>query len=69
MNKKINIRLKDDLYERIKAREHDFGAIGMSESVRRLILVALHLTEEMGQNEKLRIAMEVLLSQKKESQS
>jgi hypothetical protein len=69
MNKKINIRLKDDLYERIKAREHDFGAIGMSESVRRLILVALHLTEEMEQNEKLRIAMEVLLSQKKESQS
>lgn len=69
MNKKINIRLKDDLYERIKEREHDFGAIGMSESVRRLILVALHLTEEMEQNEKLRIAMEVLLSQKKESQS
>lgn len=64
MNKKINVRMKDDLYDRIKSREHDFGGLGMSESVRRLILVALYLTEEMTQHEKLRIAMEVLIDQK-----
>ena len=69
MNKKINIRVSENLYNKIKKNEREFGTLGTSNSVRRLIEIALHLTDEMTYEEKLKLAMEVIMSNKDEVNS
>ena len=67
MTKQINIRISEELYQKLKDKEHDFGAIGLSHSVRRLIEVAFHLTDEMEQHDKLQLAIKVMLENKKDA--
>jgi hypothetical protein len=66
MKHKINIRVDDTLYQKIKEHEHDFGGIGMSESVRRLILVALELSKDLDWNEKVNLGLRVIIEQNKD---
>lgn len=61
MEKKINVRLSENLYNKIKENEREFGTLGTSNSVRRLIEIALHLTKSMTYDEKIRLAMEVIM--------
>ena len=64
MQKKINIRVSENLYNKIKENEREFGTLGTSNSVRRLIEIALHLTKSMTYDEKIRLAMEVIMDNK-----
>tara|TARA_Y100000592_G_C5464246_1_gene315787 strand:- start:861 stop:1070 length:210 start_codon:yes stop_codon:yes gene_type:complete len=69
MNKKINIRVSENLYNKIKENERDFGTLGTSNSVRRLIEIAFHLTKDMTYEEKVRLAMEVIMDKSTEVNS
>ena len=69
MTKKINVRMDENLYNKLKKCEHDFGAIGTSEAVRRLIMVAFHLTDQMEINDKLLLAIKVMIEGNKEVNS
>ena len=64
MEKKINVRVSENLYNKIKEKEREFGTLGTSNSVRRLIEIAFHLTEQMTYEEKIRLAMEVIMGSK-----
>ena len=69
MKKKINVRVSENLYNKIKDNERQFGTLGTSNSVRRLIEIALHLTNSMTYEEKIKLAMEVIMSNKDEVKS
>ena len=67
MPKQISIRISEDLHNKIKEHEHDFGGMGLSEAVRRMVLVCFHLTEGMSQHDKLMLIMKLMLEGKKDA--
>ena len=69
MQKQISIRISEDLHRKIKDHEHDFGGMGLSEAVRRMVLVCFHLTEGMTQHDKLMLIMKLMLKGNKDATS
>ena len=67
MHKQISIRISEDLHSKIKDHEHDFGALGISEAVRRMLVVCFHLTEGMTQQEKLHLFIKLMIEGKKDA--